>query len=157
MLCKLFIGLAVGSAAALAEAKPAMRGGVLEVRTMQGGIPCFSLAREQERRTGAPDFHAITVTPLDTPRSPSWSMAMPPERTFAVTNLVCIPYAGRLAVLPQTPADPLLQGKVYEVLIEARGQRLPDMPRSYRARFCVGHQGPLAPVAGAKGRWNCPG
>jgi hypothetical protein len=50
---------------------------------------------------------------------------------------MCIPYAGRVPVLPQTPAAPLAPGTVYEVAINARSSRLSAAPRDYRARFCL--------------------
>jgi hypothetical protein len=140
------------------EAGVVERVGVLEVRNGHGGVPCFSIPREEEERGGAPNFHAITVSAADQPRASAWSMAMPPHRTFPISFLVCIPYAGRLPVLPQTPAAALLPGKVYEVAIEARGPLAIGAPRSYRGRFCLDRRAPLVrpPEADVKGRLFCP-
>ncbi len=116
--------------------------GQLEVRTGNGGAPCFTISEADEKRGGAPNFHAITVSDLSHgARTTMWSMAMPAQRTFPVSFRMCVPYAGRLAVLPQTPAAPLQPGRVYEVTIEARGPIVRGAPRSYRAHFCVGEAG----------------
>ncbi|WP_426107517.1 hypothetical protein [Massilia sp. TSP1-1-2] len=127
----LFI-LAIASAGACAAA-PA---GELLVRQGNGGVPCFTIPEAEEARAGAPNFHAITVSEAGA-KTPVWKMVMPPQRTFPVTFRMCVPYAGRLPVLPQTPAATLQPGKVYEVAIDARGPRPASAPRDYRARFCL--------------------
>jgi hypothetical protein len=70
-------------------------------------------------------------------RTALWSMAMPKERTFALSFRMCIPYAGRLPVLPQMPAAPLQAGHPYEVVIDVKTPQQAGAPHSYRARFCL--------------------
>lgn len=154
----LFLAAMAAQAGVAAQAASAARVGVLEVRNGHGGVPCFSIQRQEEERGGAPNFHAITVSAADQPRVSAWSMTLPPHRTFPVSSMMCIPYAGRLPVLPQTPAAPLLPGKVYEVAIEARGPLAAGAARSYRARFCVDRQTPLVrqPATDARGKLSCP-
>lgn len=120
---------------ATAYCSPA-RIGPLEVRPSASSSACFTIPAEEERRSGAPDFHAITVADAASPRHPVWSMAMPRERTFAVNFRMCIPYAGRLPVLPATTAAALVPGHVYDVVLTARTPRA-GAPRAYRARFCL--------------------
>lgn len=137
-------------------AQAARRTGEAEVKEGANGVPCFTIPEREEKRSGTPDFQAVTVS--DGGGTPLWKMAMPRERTFAVTHSMCIPYAGRVHALPQTPAAPLEAGNVYQVLIEARKAKTPDAPLRYLARFC------LVPSAGAAGikasslriRSDCP-
>lgn len=156
LACCLFIALARDCAAA-----PAVRIGEVMVRQGNGGVPCFSISEREEARAGAPDFHSITVSEAGPgAKNAMWSMAMPRQRTFPVSFRMCVPYAGRLPVLPQTPAAPLQPGRVYEVAIEPRGPLAAAAPRSYRGRFCVGAAGPGAPavraaIADARGRYMC--
>lgn len=116
-------------------AQAARRTGEAEVRSGANGVPCFTISEREEQRGGAPDFQAITVT--DPGGKPMWKMAMPRERTFPVTYSMCIPYAGRVQALPQTPATVLEAGKVYQVLIEARKAKTAASPLRYQARFCL--------------------
>ena len=130
----------------LAMARPglceAARVGQLEVRSGNGGAPCFTVSEAEEKRGGAPDFQSITVSdPTGGVKAIMWNMAMPGQRTFPVSFRMCVPYAGRLPVLPQTPAAMLQPGRVYEVAIEARRPVGAGAPRSYRARFCVAREG----------------
>ena len=75
------------------------------------------------------------------PKTALWRMAMPAQRTFPVSFRMCIPYAGRLPVLPQMPAAPLQAGKIYDVVIDARtGHARAVGPRDYRGRFCLVRQ-----------------
>ena len=114
----------------------AARSGALLVKQGNAGVPCFTIAEAEEARGGAPDFRAISVTEVGA-KTTMWKMALPAHRTFPVTFRMCIPYAGRLPVLPQTPAAPLRPGTVYEVAIEARAPRSGSGVRDYRARFCL--------------------
>lgn len=123
----------------------AARVGELQVREGNGGVPCFTISEAEEGRGGAPDFQSITVSEAGAgPRMPLWRMGMPPQRTFPVSFRMCIPYAGRLPVLPQTPAAPLQAGRIYEVAIDTRpsapGRRPTGAPRDYRGRFCLVHE-----------------
>ena len=126
----------------------AARIGELVVRPGNGGVPCFTVSEAEEKRGGAPSFQSITVSEVGLGRATMWSMALPSERTFAVTFQMCVPYAGRLPVLPQKPAAALQPGRVYEVAIEARGPFARSAPRSYRAHFCLQKdaQGAPAPI-----------
>lgn len=121
-------------AAGMCSAAP--RVGPLEVRAGHASPACFTVPEAEERRAGAPDFDAITVADVATPKLPVWTMSMPSERTFAVSFRMCIPYAGRLPVLPPTNATALVPGRVYEVAIAARAPQA-GMPRLYKARFCL--------------------
>lgn len=129
--CCLFV-LAIASAGECAAA----RAGELLVREGNEGVPCFTISEAEEARGGAPDFHAITVSEAGA-KGALWKMTMPAQRTFPVTFRMCIPYAGRLPVLPQTPAAALQPGRVYDVAIEARARSTASAPRDYRARFCL--------------------
>ncbi len=114
----------------------AAQAGELLVKEGKGGAPCFTISEVEEQRGGTPDFQSIAVSEPGV-KAALWKMAMPVHRTFPVTVSMCIPYAGRLPVLPQTPAAPLEAGKVYEVTISARAPRAADKARDYRARFCL--------------------
>lgn len=143
------IWIATLLAAADGACAPA-RIGVLEVRAAQSGAACFTIAKAEEERHGAPQFDTISVTDPASPRVPLWSMAMPRERTFAVSHHMCVPYAGRVLALPRTTAAPLVPGRVYEAAIAARAPA-PGAPRLYRIRFCLRGDQALA-VSGAQ----CP-
>jgi len=109
--------------------------GEVEVRAGANGVPCFTISKREEQRGGAPDFQAVTVS--DSSGKPMWKMAMPRERTFSVTHSMCIPYAGRVQALPQTPAAALEPGKAYQVLIDARKANNAGSPLRYLAWFCL--------------------
>ena len=129
LLFAVLAGLSMDSAAA-------PRVGELAIRIGNGGIPCFTIPQDEEERAGAPDFHSITVSDGKTTL---WSMAMPRQRTFPVSFRMCIPYAGRLPVLPQTPAAELQMGRAYDVYVATR--KPGSAPQGYRARFCLLRQG----------------
>lgn len=120
------------------------RTGELEVRIGNNGAPCFTVAAREERRSGAPQFQSIAVSEAAA-QAVLWRMAMPKGRSFALATYMCVPYGGRLPVLPQTPAASLQPGKAYEVVVQARPARQ-GAPRLYRARFCVG-PGPAPAVS----------
>lgn len=142
MLSSSFIRCALVLGLAAAPAVGAVRSGELEVREGKAGVPCFTISETEERRGGAPDFHAISVAETGAgARNVMWTMSMPKARTFPVTFRMCIPYAGRLPVLPQTPAAALQPGRPYEVTIEVRARQQANAPRYYRARFCLQRQG----------------
>jgi len=137
-----FIILCAAAAAAAAAATPAaQRTGEADVRTSAGGVPCFTIAEREERMSGAPSFHAISVIDASSKlRAPMWSMTMPAERTFPLLFSMCVPYAGRVPSLPQQRAEALEAGRVYEVSIEVRPGGAPALPRFYGARFCLARQ-----------------
>lgn len=142
MLASWFPCCAVAAALAAAPVGGGLRAGELEVRQGNGGVPCFTISEAQERRGGAPAFQSISVAEIGAgARGGMWSMALPVTRTFPVSFRMCIPYAGRLPVLPQTAAAPLLPGRPYEVTMEARADPAAGAPRVYRARFCLVRQG----------------
>ncbi|MDQ1924123.1 hypothetical protein [Massilia pseudoviolaceinigra] len=121
-----------------ADACAAPHPGELDVRQGSGGIPCFTVFQKDERVFGSPEFRSISVTDVTAGgRMLMWAMAIPPERAFLVTFRLCIPYAGRLPVLPKTNALPLQLGKVYEVLVDIKPPMSATAPRAYRARFCL--------------------
>ena len=117
-------------------AQAARRVGEAEVRAGANGVPCFTISLREEERGGTPNFQSVTVT--DSVGKPAmWRMAMPRERTFPVAHSMCIPYAGRVPALPQAPALPLENGKVYTVQIDVRPGKGGTMPLHYQARFCL--------------------
>jgi hypothetical protein len=115
------------------------RVGEAEVRAGANGEPCFTISAREERRGGTPNFEAIAVLDPQARRPLLWRMAMPRERTFPVTFSMCIPYAGRVQALPQTPAARLEPARIYQVRIEPRGAR-GSMATVYEARFCLARQ-----------------
>jgi hypothetical protein len=119
---------------------PSGRIGEAEVREGANSVPCFTISEREERRGGVPDFDAVTVAEAGGKGSVMWKMAMPPARTFPVSFSMCIPYAGRVPALPQTPAARLEPGRVYQVRIGARRSRGLDTPPVYEARFCLARQ-----------------
>lgn len=140
--CLLGLGAALLSAscAAGSATASAVRVGVGEAEVREGaaGIACFTIAEREERRSGAPNFEAISVTDVSsTPRAVVWSMAMPAGRTFPLTYSMCVPYGGRVPALPQRSAEVLEAGKLYEVAIAVRVDAVPAPPRSLVARFCL--------------------
>jgi hypothetical protein len=128
------------SATTCAQAVPASRTGDAEVREAANGVPCFTITEREERRGGTPNFDAVTVSEPGGRKAVLWKMAMPASRTFPVTFSMCIPYAGRVQALPQTPAARLETGKVYQVRIDARPTRGLNTPPTYDARFCLARQ-----------------
>lgn len=115
-------------------AHAARRMGEAQVRADANNRPCFTISEGEEKRSGAPNFHAITVTGGG---HLLWHMAMPRGRTFPVAFSMCIPYAGRVPALPQTPFAPLEAGKVYIVQIDSRPGKGATAPLRYQARFCL--------------------
>lgn len=133
----------------------AARVGEIEVRQAGNGMPCFTVAASEEKNHGAPNFHSIAVTEV-AGNTTMWKMVMPRERTFAVLNYMCVPYAGRPPVLPQTPAAPLRSGKTYEVVITAEPATALS-PRQYRGRFCLLEKdGALQVQSATAPRSTCP-
>jgi len=111
--------------------------GAAEVRAGPHGDPCFTISPREER-LATPDFQAVTVSDG---RRLLWHMSLPPGRpSFALGFAVCVPYGGRVASLPQTPALALEPGKVYLLRIEPRAARTPNAAASYEARFCLAKQ-----------------
>lgn len=118
----------------LLPAQAVSRIGEAQVRTDANGRPCFTISEREEKRSGTPDFQAITVSEG---QRVLWQMSMPRERTFAVSASMCIPYGGRVPALPQTPAAALVAGRLYTVLLETRPGKPAAMPVRYRAQFRV--------------------
>jgi hypothetical protein len=141
--------------AASAHGAEAPRVGEAEVRATANGTPCFTIPEREEQRGGTPNFHSVTVSEGGA-GGVAWAMAMPPDRTFPVTYSMCIPYAGRVQALPQTPAAKLEPGRSYRVRIEARRGKGAAGPGAYEARFCLARQRDGSTVvqqmAGAAGR-----
>lgn len=124
----------------LGQAAAAPRIGEAEVREAPNGEPCFTISAREERRGGTPDFDTVTVSDAQVRRNVLWKMSMPRERTFPVSFSMCIPYAGRVQALPQTPAARLQSGRVYHVRIDARRVNGGAQPAAYEARFCLARQ-----------------
>lgn len=118
----------------LLPAQAARRIGEAEVRADANGQPCFTISEREEKRSGTPDFQAITVS--EGPRV-MWHMTMPRDRTFPVSFSMCIPYGGRVTALPQTPAVTLGEGKAYSVQLDVKPGRNPAVPLRYETRFCL--------------------
>jgi len=119
----------------LVPAQAARRVGEAQVRADANGQPCFTIFENEEKRSGTPDFQAITVSEGE---RVLWHMAMPRERTFPVTAAMCIPYGGRRSALPQTPALALEEGRVYSVQVDVLPDRNAVRPSRYRTQFCMG-------------------
>ncbi len=117
------------------SAHGAARVGALEVRSGNTGVPCFTITAAEEQRSGEPDFHSIVVS--DSAAAVMWKMTMPKPRTFPLTVHMCVPYGGRLPVLPQTPSAPLQPGRTYDVTIHVAPAKSASAPRLYRGRFCL--------------------
>lgn len=112
------------------------RVGEAEVREGPRGGPCFTISPREER-LGTPDFQSVAVT--EGARL-LWKMAMPKERSFALTFGMCVPYGGRVASLPRTASSRLEPGRVYSLRIEARPGGDGRAAASYEARFCLARQ-----------------
>jgi hypothetical protein len=121
-------------------AGPSSRIGEAEVREGANSVPCFTISADEERQGGTPNFDSVTVSESGGKGSVMWKMGMPPSRTFPVSFSMCIPYAGRVQALPQTPAARLEPGKVYQVRIDARRTKGINTPPVYEARFCLARQ-----------------
>jgi hypothetical protein len=129
---KLFLTLCLAGLLTL-QVQAGPRVGAAEVRSGKNELPCFTIAEQEERRGGSPDFQAVTVT---SGKQVLWRMAMPGERTFPLASSMCIPYGGRVQALPQTPAARLERGIVYTVELEPRPGKYATAA-AYTARFCL--------------------
>jgi hypothetical protein len=141
MTIRIFAGAIVLAALLppLFPARAAVRIGEAEVREGPHGGPCFTIAAREERR-GTQDFRGVTVWEG---QRLMWKMTMPRDRTFALTFGTCVPYGGKVAALPHTPAADLQPGVVYYLRIDAREARearagaARARPLAYDARFCL--------------------
>lgn len=123
------------------------------VRADSNGKPCFTVDAAAEQRDGTAQFRAVTVT--DVARAvAAWEMALPGGRSFALTHTICIPYAGRVTALPQTPAATLVAGRVYRVTLAVHNQGRALAPRAYTAHFCLA--GPGRAIRQLAERAGCP-
>ncbi|MFC5479712.1 hypothetical protein [Massilia suwonensis] len=121
-------------ASLLLPSEAARRIGEAQVRMDANGQPCFTISEREEKRSGTPDFQAITVSEG---QRVLWRMVMPRDRTFPVSFSMCIPYGGRVTALPQTPAVALGEGKAYSVQLEVRPGKSAAMPLRYQTQFCL--------------------
>lgn len=112
------------------------RGAQATVRVGADGNPCFTVDAATERSDGTGQFRALRVVDAVT-RVTMWQMALPSGRSFALTHTICIPYAGRVAALPQTPAAALVAGRVYRVALVVHHWANVAAPLTYAADFCV--------------------
>ena len=110
------------------------RGAGAFVRAGANGDPCFTVDAATERIDGTAQFRSLRVTDTAS-RAIMWQMALPTGRSFALTHTICIPYAGRVAALPQTPAAKLVAGRVYRVALAVRNRD--EAPMTYTADFCL--------------------
>jgi hypothetical protein len=124
------------------------------VRADSNGQPCFTVDAAAEQRDGTAQFRSVTVTDVALAGA-AWEMALPSGRSFALTHSICIPYAGRVTALPQTPAAALAPGRVYRVTLAVRNWDRPKAPRAYTAHFCL--VGPRRAVHQVEERAGCPG
>jgi hypothetical protein len=129
--------------------------GELEVRLDAAGKPCFTISEREQGRHGAPNFQAIAVQEAGGANAPMWKMVMPRQRTFALASYMCVPYAGRPPVLPQTPARVLQAHRAYEVTVTVHPATALS-PRLYRSRFCVSAKGWAVNVAVPDESGVCP-
>ena len=124
------------------------------VRADSNGQPCFTVDAAAEQRDGTAQFRSVTVTDVGSAGA-AWEMSLPGGRSFALTHTICIPYAGRVTALPQTPAAVLAPGRVYRVTLAVRNWDRPKAPRAYIAHFCL--VGPGRAVHQVEERAGCPG
>jgi hypothetical protein len=129
------------------------RGAAAHVRAGKNGEPCFTVDAVSERQDGTAQFRGLTVVDTVT-RAIVWEMALPSGRSFPLTYTVCIPYAGRVAALPQTPAAALADGRMYQVTLVVRNWNRPAAPRAYLATFCL--VGPARAVTVVRDGQICP-
>jgi hypothetical protein len=123
------------------------------VRAGSNGEPCFSVDAQAERADGVAQFRAVTVVEPASGRL-MWQMALPGGRSFALTHAICIPYAGRVPALPQTPAVALVAGHVYRVELAVRNGANPKAPKAYTANFCLAGKAPV--LRQLDGGASCP-
>jgi hypothetical protein len=88
------------------------------VRADSNGQPCFTVDAAAEQRDGTAQFRSVTVTDVALAGA-AWEMALPSGRSFALTHSICIPYAGRVTALPQTPAQGA--ARLYSALLPGGG------------------------------------
>ena len=112
------------------------RVGDAEVRAGPRGGPCFTISPREER-LGAPDLAGLSVSDG---RRALWKLSMPPGRSFTLGFAMCVPYGGRVASLPQSPAAELEPGKIYYLHIDSRSARGVNAAAAYEARFCLARQ-----------------
>jgi hypothetical protein len=124
------------------------------VRADSNGQPCFTVDAAAEQRDGTAQFRSVTVTDVGSAGA-AWEMSLPGGRSFALTHTICIPYAGRVTALPQTPAAVLAPGRIYRVTLAVRNWDRPKAPRAYTAHFCL--VGPGRAVRQVEERAGCPG
>lgn len=141
-----FVSLCTLMTSVTVKAEP--RIGDIEVRD-GAGAPCFTIPESEERRGGAPNFQAILVTEAGGAHASMWKMTMPKGRTFSLSFTMCVPYGGRLQVLPRSTSLPLQPGKHYDVSISAEPTKAGG-PRTYRARFCLGGKAGALTVSSTK-------
>lgn len=106
------------------------------VRADSNGRPCFTVDAVAEDRDGTAQFRSITVTDVAA-GTVAWQMALPSGRSFPLVHTICIPYAGRVNALPQTPAATLVAERIYRVELAVRNWDRPKAPRAYTAHFCL--------------------
>lgn len=123
------------------------------VRAGKNGEPCFTVDAASEQQDGTAQFRGLTVVDTVT-HAIMWQMALPSGRSFPLTYTVCIPYAGRVAALPQTPAAALADGRMYQVTLAVRNWNRPAAPRAYSATFCLA--GPARAVTVVRDGQICP-
>jgi hypothetical protein len=123
------------------------------VRAGANGGPCFTVGTASEQQDGTAQFRGLTVVDTVT-HAIMWQMALPSGRSFPLTYTVCIPYAGRVAALPQTPAAALADGRMYQVTLAVRNWNRPAAPRAYSATFCLA--GPARAVTVVRDGQICP-
>jgi hypothetical protein len=123
------------------------------VRADSNGRPCFTVDAAAEARDGTAQFRSVTVSDAAA-GTVVWQMALPSGRSFALTRSICVPYAGRVNALPQTPAATLVTGRVYQVTLAVRNWDRPRAPRAYTAHFCL--VGKAEAVHQLEEAANCP-
>lgn len=130
-----------------------VRSALAHVRAGKNGEPCFTVDAASEQQDGTAQFRGLTVVDTVT-HAIMWQMALPSGRSFPLTYTVCIPYAGRVAALPQTPAAALADGHMYQVTLVVRNWNRPAAPHAYSATFCL--VGPARAVTVVRDRQICP-
>jgi len=113
--------------------------GDAEVRD-DNGIPCFTITKDEEKRSGIPALGAIAVD--DTTTKPSnhiWSFSFKPfGKTRPIASSGCIRY-GETPDGAETEkvAEHLQVGRIYEVFLNASSPDPHDPTFGYNAKFCL--------------------
>lgn len=115
------------------------RMGDAEVRD-DNGIPCFTITKDEENRSGVPALGAITVDDATIkPSNHVWSFSFKPiGKSQPIASSGCIRYGEAPDGTETSKAAEHLQvGKIYEVFLNASSPDSHDPTFGYDAKFCL--------------------